>query len=949
MTHAVDNEVVDAAVRLVLNTALPGEAWTRETIEARVAAVLTMMQGVYGSDRLPDGTEVVRQIEARVNVWQPEGVSLVDPSGHEEWLTEARTTTKWQFWDRYRQYLEDVELLPRAVVRRLGDSTDATLGKLESPDRPGEWDRRGMVVGQVQSGKTANYTALICKAADAGYRLILVLAGIHNSLRSQTQLRLDEGFLGADSQFLQRTDQDANHYRIGVGALTGFPRLDAGSLTTSAENGDFRDAKAKSLALPIGNYPVVLVVKKHAGILTNIHDWVTTVHGTPDGAGNQVVRDLPLLVIDDEADNASIDTSRVTREETDPSAVNRAIRRILRAFTRSAYVGYTATPYANLYVRAYGRHSTYGEDVFPRSFIDVLRPPTNYMGPERVFGLDDDVVPLPIHRAVRDHTQWMPDKHDKYWVPPADLPASLIKAVQTFVLTCAARRVRGDKTKHNSMLVHVTRFQDVQGRVAKQLGEQLSIMRDRLRYGDGDRSTKLVDELEKLWGEDFAPTSGRFPDPESLTLSWDDVHNELLSAISKIELRVMNGKAKDALEYYERRREGLSVLAVGGDKLSRGLTLEGLSVSYYLRATKMYDTLLQMGRWFGYRPRYEDLCRLYTTPDLYDWYREITIASDQLRAELEEMAAQRATPEQYGLRVRTSAAGLSITAANKMRRAQRIKLSFSGRIPESIAFDIRPTSLQANRQALEDLCTRLDASGDCRPNQYNRLLWWGVPGTDVLRFLDAYRGDVKSLQSRPDLIARYVRQCHQMGELHHWDVMLVDNQSKRNNWEMINGHPIGLTLRDLLTEVGSEDVDKRIAEIESEQRYVIRRVLSPADEYQNLDSGQYDAALSATIQRWKTSPPRPRRNRQGELKVPTEPKVPAGPELRLQRRDDQPLLILYVLENSKYAAVVEQPMIGFAISFPFSENNVEAEYAVNEVWQKLQLADIDLDVEDVDG
>jgi hypothetical protein len=534
----------------------------------------------------------------------------------------------------------------------------------------------------------------------------------------------------------------------------------------------------------------------------------------------------------------------------------------------------------------------------------------------------------------------MPDKHDRHWNPPADLPPSLVTALRSFVLTCAARRVRGDVTKHNSMLVHVSRFQDVQARVAEQLQEQLSILRDRLRYGDGDRPDTLLDELERLWREDFASTSARFPDPDTTALQWRDVRDQLLPAVAKIELRVMNGQAKDALEYYERRREGLSVLAVGGNKLSRGLTLEGLSVSYYLRASRMYDTLLQMGRWFGYRPDYEDLCRLYTTPDLFEWYREITLASDELRGELEEMAAQRATPMQYGLRVRTSAAGLSITAANKMRRAERVRLSFSGGIPETIVFDVRPASLQANRQALEDLCSRLDTHGERTRNQDGTLLWWGVPAADVLRFFDAYRGDVRAWRSRPDLIARYVRQCHQHGELRRWDVLLVDNRSRRNGRDTVAGHSTGLTLRDILTDKPDEDVAGRTAEIAAEHRYVIRRVLSPADELANLDRQQRDAALQATHRQWQNQPPRPRRNRQGELRTPAEPTIGSGPQLRRVRREDQPLLILYLLDNSRYPDAVAQPMVGFAVSFPFSDGNVEAEYAVNDVWQQLQLADL---------
>ena len=233
----------------------------------------------------------------------------------------------------------------------------------------------------------------------------------------------------------------------------------------------------------------------------------------------------------------------------------------------------------------------------------------------------------------------MPDKHKKDWIPPGQLPASLRDAISSFVLACAARRARGKVSNHNSMLVHVTRFQDVQGRVAEQVADQLRLLRDRIRYGDRNARIPVEDELRALWERDFVPTSAWFPADQISTVTWPEVWDQARAAAEKIQVRIINGTSRDALEYYEHRRTGLSVIAVGGNKLSRGLTLEGLSVSYYLRASKTYDTLLQMGRWFGYRPGYEDLCRLYTTPALRDAYAEITAANEELRREFEEMAA----------------------------------------------------------------------------------------------------------------------------------------------------------------------------------------------------------------------------------------------------------------------------------------------------------------------
>jgi hypothetical protein len=910
------------ALRLVMNL-LPEQGVTEEIIRASAEDALGLLarRGVEP----PDLDELVRHVESLVIIRQDSASSLVDNKGHVDWLRDRRAEPVWNFWDRYRQYLEDDQFQPRQVVLRLDEVTDSILGKLEDPTRDGPWDRRGLVVGQVQSGKTSNYTGLVCKAADAGYKLIVVFAGIHNSLRSQTQLRLDEGFLGSDSQHMTRGDDSQR--AIGAGALPGFGRLKAGTLTTSADNGDFRVAQARKLGLPVGDYPVLLVVKKHAKIIKYIHDWVTSMHGDTDPETKRtVVRDVPLLIIDDEADNASIDTNK--EEAGAPTAINREIRRLLHAFDKSAYVGYTATPYANIYADPYEDHDDFGEDIFPRSFIESLRPPTNYFGPERVFGLNDDSRgPIPIHTAIEDFETWMPVGHKKEWAPrEEDFPDSLRNAMLDFLLTCAARRARGQVAVHNSMLIHVTRFQAVQEHVTDQIRNALLFVKDRIRHGDGRADSGILDELEQRWRTGYEPATAWFraEDESVLEVGWNTVSAELLPAVERIQIRTMNGNSRDALDYYEHRTTGLSVIAIGGDKLSRGLTLEGLSVSYYLRASRMYDTLMQMGRWFGYRPGYEDLCRLYTTSELRAWYREITLASDELRLELEEMAARGATPIEYGLRVRTSPAGLSVTAANKARRGLKVRLSFSGGNPETILFDVRPRVLEDNLDALGGLVRSLRVNSQATSSRKNgNHLWTGEAVSDaVVAFLDAYRSDPMAWRVRPDLISQYVRRGIAAGELSHMTVAIISNEASpaRTN---VRGVDIGLTTRSLMPD---GETGQRERELEKDHRYAIRRILSPPDETLDMTGDQAAAALAVTIADFNHDPGR----RQA---VPT---APSGPALRRVRAPDQALMLIYVLDNAKHAALVARPMVGFFFSFPHSEHDIAAEYLVNPVWQQLQ-------------
>jgi hypothetical protein len=928
----VSSEALDRALRIVLQLLGPSPI-DPQVIPDNCELVLGMLAS--RGDDLPPRDELIRIVESKVVVWQPPATSLEDRTGHVEWLPARQEQVEWKFWNRFRRYLEEVALLPPAVIARLDEATDQVLSKLEDPTRGTPWDRRGLVAGQVQSGKTSHYIGLVCKAVDSGYPLIVVLAGVHNSLRSQTQLRLDEGFLGFDTQYQQRTEDNGSG-SFGAGAILGADRLKAGSLTTSHQGGDFKRAVAQNIAIPVGQVPVLLVIKKHTAILKHLHTWLTEMHGEPTSVEptERVIRDIPILIVDDEADYASVDTKPV--DGANPSETNKWIRKLLKAFERSAYVGYTATPFANIF-SATNEADDYGLDVFPRSFIENLRPPSNYFGPLRVFGLEQrgslDLSPdveemggLPIVRDVLDYQSWMPDKHTKHWIPPA-LPDSLREAVLGFFLTCAARRARGQASEHNSMLVHVTRFQDVQARVAEAINELLQNHKYRIRYGDGEAES-IWDELKGLWLSDYEPTTAHWP-LETQPLVWTDVRPHVEAAVAKIQVKTLNGSSNDALEYYEHRVHGLSVIAIGGDKLSRGLTLDGLSVSFYLRASRMYDTLMQMGRWFGYRPGYEDLCRLYTTPTLWDWYREITINSEELRQEFEHMRARGATPEEYGLQIRTSPAGLSVTAPNKMRRATTVRLTFSGEPAGTVTFDVRPQVLDQNRANLERFVTELrgrcgepcGAPGRRADGPGGNYAWTAVPGQLVAdEFFRGYASDGMARSARSELVARYIDDAVKVGELTDWTVVLVSNRDADATTD-IAGLSVGLTRR---RPVKSKHIG-------SGHRYTIKTVLSPPDELIDLSDEQRVAAFDMTCD--------DARDKAEVDAVPyVEPKVASGRAVRRQRHAENALLLLYVLKN---VAGVAAPMVGFYASFPVSRKFISSEFKVNEIWSLLALDDLD--------
>jgi len=328
------------------------------------------------------------------------------------------------------------------------------------------------------------------------------------------------------------------------------------TLTDRSESGDFRIGHAQAATMKLGGLPLLVVIKKNTGILQNILTWLTSLNRSPSIDGHDVIKDLPLLLIDDEADYASINTAD---PELDPTRTNHLIREILATFEKSSYVGYTATPFANLFISDTAQTEEIGRDLFPRNFIVALRPPSNYVGPTRFFGIDEVSSGrltrregLPLVRTVIDHEVWIPDKHNKH-VVPAPIPRSLKNAIQSFVLACSARRSR-QHHGHNSMLVHVTRFVDVQALVREQISDYVMELKRAARYVTTD--DPMMDELKDLWESDMAPTTKKMVNDEvngvlgdEAVHSWSAIRAELNSALERVEVRQINGTSADTLDY----------------------------------------------------------------------------------------------------------------------------------------------------------------------------------------------------------------------------------------------------------------------------------------------------------------------------------------------------------------------------------------------------------------
>lgn len=935
------DEVRSLVMMLVSTERANGQFATAESIAEKIDATLGMYGPMRGAEFVAgvDRESLQRDIESSFNVFIADANILSDDGDHEPWLESERDHVDWRFWNRYRQYQLTVNRMPPDAVDRLGDITDMVLGRLESPKRPGSWDRRGLVAGQVQSGKTGNYIGLMCKAIDAGYKLVIVLAGIHNSLRAQTQARVDEGVLGFSTDKALRADR-AGQGLIGVGHQ-GF--LYVNSFTSRKESGDFNLRVAESIGVAVGgNDPVVLVVKKNKSVLTNILKWATSLNAAEDPTtGKVVVQKVPLLIIDDEADQASVDTNgpkRGEKDEYDPPVINGLIRKLLNQFQQSAYVGYTATPFANIFIDPEVDHEEAGQSLFPRSFIISLPAPSNYIGPSRVFGLKEDVTrnieplaPLPMVRSVQDWETWIPDKHRKDLVP-SPMPASLKDAMLSFVLTVAVRRWRGQVGKHNSMLVHVTRFTAVQKHVRGQVADELQRIQNRLRLAT-DRSTDSVwSRARDLYATDYEANHAAFGAAPDLAdqvgplPAWEVLAPLLPVAADLVAVREVNGTVKDSLDYVD-HPEGLNVIAVGGAKLSRGLTLEGLSVSYYLAGSRMYDTLMQMGRWFGYRPGYLDLCRLYTTEELTKRYALITAAAEELYREFDYMVAIGSSPREFGLRVQQHPDGLMVTAPNKMPTARLLSMSFAGNLSETVLFETDPKRRIQNWEALESLVSALPEP--LSPDEAKQMgagesyVWRDLPASLVTEFLGKYSTHADAFKVQPKALRDYIvgRNSDVPAELTQWWLLLANSAKTDAATVQLGGLQVRLTTRSRHRDQTNVPKD----------RFPIRRLVSPPHERIDVVKGtsEYDRALERTERMWRESPRR-------DLREKDSPNEPAGVACRQIRPATRGILLLYPLAADAKEVPAGKPFVGFALSFPNSELVSSVDYQVTrDMWEKL--------------
>ncbi len=621
------------------------------------------------------------------------------------------------------------------AIRDLDQSSTKVVANLPNPTGTGSYQCRGLVLGYVQSGKTTNFTAVIAKAADAGYRLFIVLSGIHDALRQQTQDRLNEQIWQPQSGRWHRlTNED-----------------------------DFKPTDNVDALLTTHDQRVLAIVKKNGPRLRALKKWLFE-------ARPELLADCPVLIIDDEADQATVNTAKPDRQ---PTTINKLIREIVNQLPKSAYVGYTATPFANVLIDPQDY-----EDLYPRDFIVDLPRPGIYIGPEAIFGrepldFDEDEDSEDGHDFVRSvDTSEIDDLRPKGAAKRHEfepkITDSLDAAIRYFLMSTAARRIRRKGNPHATALVHTSQHIDVHQRTAGAIKDHLSWLAAKLKQED----SVLLASLERQWTDECEKVSAAEFGLSAVT--WSEILTELPAVSLAAEVITDNSRSTERLSFDDSNPR--VIVAVGGNTLSRGLTLEGLAVSFFVRTASAYDTLLQMGRWFGYRNGYADLTRIWMTDEMRAWFHHLATVEQEIRYDIERLETEHLTPEQFGVRIRTHPK-LAITAAAKMQNARRAQASYSGRRIQTILFNHTESEwLTDNIEAGRAL---IAATTSCvqRPATSGLTVIRGVDIHHIIGFLASYHFHENSRDLDGELISRYILARHDDGELPFFNIAVMGRTS----------------------------------------------------------------------------------------------------------------------------------------------------------------------------
>lgn len=730
-------------------------------------------------DIQPEIENIFNQIEENRNRSKAfDNINGLSSSQNTAWL-DQKILDEGKCWNRYKSYLNEKDFSLKAIDD-IDQYTQAIITNCSNPKETSV-DSKGLVVGYVQSGKTANFIGLLSRAVDAGYKLIIVLTGTKEKLRRQTQKRITKD-------------------------LCSFNRDEI--VIKTGKNVDFKipSEHPENILHSNMNMTSLFIMKKNGRILQNFINWIkyadTSTKKNPIETSSELRAQCPALIIDDEADEASINVSRTDERST----IYRRITEILDVFPRSAFVGYTATPFANVLID----HQSFDRrNLYPKNFIITLKKPDGYFGSEEFFGRRrtskelfedpelEDIEPLDLYRRILPHEIPLLKPRLNRDVPNF-IPRpnkSLRRSLAYFILSTAAKISRLGKKGHTTMFVHTHVRILMQERTLVLIDSLLKNLKRKFSH----ESFLLKKYLETIWIEE---TKRVFRKKDEDEVIYSELYKNINYVLENISLSIANTsrlgdriqikpeKKEEELDNvvyvspldYEKEMEeenGKIFIVVGGNVLSRGLTLEGLTVSYFLRTTTMYDTLLQMGRWFGFRPGYSDLPRIWTTSGLYENFYELSLVEEIIRDDIQKYKIPDIDPISFKVRI-PLIPGLQVTSRLKKKDAVENRMwRLSQNRPELRRFPKNKSWLSHNISSLRELVER-NLNNISKNN--NQLVIKKITNNEVLNFFDSKNTSSFKIMSEETQIKEIellsmIKAFEEQKQLDNWNIVLM-NKSK---------------------------------------------------------------------------------------------------------------------------------------------------------------------------
>lgn len=739
-------------------------------------------------------------------------------NGYKPWLDSARTNIDWKFYDRYEKYLLDIKKWNWGAISSINEISNNILDHIKNPKTNNYFGVKGLVMGDIQSGKTANYTALINKAIDVGYKFIIVLAGMTNDLRSQTQKRIDKEVLGYETRPNLNNSGVCKGEIIGVGQTGDSKKTySINAITHSGENGDLKKIKVENILTQLNEdmQPLVAVLKKNSSVLKSLID---NFLDAKNHLRTNEKLDIPVLIIDDEVDQASINTKNTSAIE-EASSINKLIRLMLRKLNKYAYIGYTATPFANVFINPYGFTNEDEKDIFPEDFIICLPKPNGYFGVKEYFGIspieedDNDALTLDLYRKIDDYYDLFDEEIQESKKINVDTPVikinkSMKEAFMHFIIASAIKYSRGIK-EHNSMLIHIARFKNAASSMRDLIKDELSNMLREYKYNCSEK------EKYKLFWEDKIKKVSQHRLGESFKDSWNEIEKYIIHMfeMSINGIKIINGDSNDICDYTS-NYHGQHII-IGGDKLSRGITLDGLIVSYYYRNNRTYDSLLQMGRWFGYRNGWIDLCRIYTVNKFVNSFIDAGIAVENFKSDISNMNHLNLTPTEFGLKIQYSPR-LAPTSSLKMRFAKKQKISFSSSLQQLITYQKK--YIEHNREVTVNFLNKLK---EPEKRKNHNIVFRNVKPELIIEYLNSYK-ECDNLVGFVSIVnwRKYIEKLVRKNELTNWTVVLHSN----NNYDE--------SLEDKLGNysiIKMQRTDRNLEVDESDENFYLKVLTNPRD------------------------------------------------------------------------------------------------------------------------